>query len=380
MRRAIIHVGTPRSGTSTFQRLLHDHRAPLLQAGVLYPELRLASGETPHLNHQHLGEALDGRRPASDGRELLGQLEAQLRSTEADVAIVSYERLCLASPRLDLPRVFKELLARAGFEMEVVVTLRQPAWVLNSQYGWRMQHMREGRPFALFAHAWLGSRVLDLVRLLTPWWRVAAEFHAVPLHDACSGHPFVQRIFEQTGLLPRLASPGLAGLLESMVDTNRLRAENRSPGPVAVEVARRLHRGGAHRGLGANARAATTFVEERAAARGLDPTAFCGLGPDMLAKVQASRGQADDRFAQMAWGQPWSARVANEAGRPVNEIARLPRDEDIERQIEELLQATCEWFRISRPLVPRVSGRDLPILAGAERIARDWSGRALSWM
>ena len=299
------------------------------------------------------------------------QLEEQLRATDADIAIVSYERLCLASPRLALPRVFKELLARAGFEMEVLVTVRQPEGLLNSQYGWRMQHLREGRPFGLFAHAWLGSRVLDLVGLFGPWCKAARAFHAVPLHDASSRHPLVQRILEQTGLLPRLAF---------LAATNRIPTENRSPGPVAVEVARRLRRGGAHRVLGPAARAATAFVEEQAAARGLDEAAFHGLDPSMLAMVQATWCRADDRFAQMAWGQSWSARVAGEARRPMNEIARLPHDTAIEHHLEDILQAACERFQISRPFASRGRRHDLPVLAKVERWARAWSRLALSWV
>ena len=373
MRRAIVHVGTPRTGTSTFQRVLYNHRAALLEAGILYPELKPRWVETPHLNHQHLGEALDGRRTAAEGREMLDHLEQQLQSTTADTVILSYERLCLASPRRNLPGLFHNLLTRTGFQLEVMATVRQPAEVLNSQYGWRTQFLREGRTFALFAQAWRGDRALDLPGLMLPWLKVAATFHAVPLHDATSGRPLVDRILGQLGLFPRL---------DVLVGAERsLPRENRSPGPVAVEVARRLRRGSARRATVPEARAATTLAGEQAAARGLDASSFHGLDPKILAEMEATWHRANDRFAGLVWGQPWSARVATEAGRALNELARIPHDPEAERHVQAILQACCDRFQITCPPgPPHPSPLDWRTLAEAERLARTARRLALSML
>ena len=73
MRRGIIHIGMPRTGSTSLQAVLTNLRPQLGALGLLYPELAPpGSPEGADVNHQPLGEALDGRRPA---RERAASLE-----------------------------------------------------------------------------------------------------------------------------------------------------------------------------------------------------------------------------------------------------------------------------------------------------------------
>src|ERR1700742_4938469 len=92
MRRAIIHIGMPRTGSTTFQHVLAHARHRLEKAGILYPDLTPRSpSATPHISHQHFGETLDGRRPRHERRELLRRLSGALARRDCDVVVVSYE-------------------------------------------------------------------------------------------------------------------------------------------------------------------------------------------------------------------------------------------------------------------------------------------------
>lgn len=337
MRRAIVHVGTPRTGTTSLQHILTRLRPALGGAGILYPDLTPASAAAPHLSHQHLGEALDGRRPPRERAELLGLLAAGLRDTPCDVVLLSYEGLCGVPPALGAARTLAALFAAHGFAMETLVTVKPQSEYLNSLYTWRTQFLREGRTFPAFAAAWMDAARLDLFRLAAPWREASGgRLHVVPVRDRKSGRPLAERTLAEAGLLDR-AAPLLTAADAGL-------AENRSPGPAAVEVLRRLHQGNARWLLGARAREASRHVE--AAARILDTAAFRGVTPALHAQAAARWQASNDALALQAWGGSWTDRVAEPPPPPVNEVAAQPPDPALEAQLAAILHGTCARFGI----------------------------------
>jgi hypothetical protein len=342
MRRAIVHIGTPRTGTTTLQRILFTHRAELSARGILYPDLTPASAAAPHLSHQHLGEALAGRRPARERRELLDRLDGLLAATSCDTVLISYEGLCKLPPFFGAPRALAALFGRHGMAMETLLTLKPQAEYLNSTYTWRMQFLREKRVFAAFVRAWIGMADGDHARLLAPWRRACGDrLIVVPVRDPRSSAPLVERVF---------ADLALSGRADGLLSGNdRGLVENRSPGPVAIEVCRRLRAEGATFWPGADARAITRFVEQAARDAGADRAPFMGLDPDLLARIEARWGAANERFAALIWGAPWASRVLAAPPAPVNEIARAPAAPDTERLVRDIARRAAEAFGPRRP-------------------------------
>ncbi len=335
MRRAIVHIGTPRTGTTSLQHILTRLRPALGEAGILYPDLTPASAAAPHLSHQHLGEALDGRRPPRERAELLGRLAARLRDTRCDVVLLSYEGLCGMPRGLGAARTLASLFDAHGFAMETLVTVKPQSEYLNSLYTWRSQFLREGRTFPAFAAAWIGTARLDLAGMAVPWQKASAgPLHVVPVRDRRSGQPLAERTLAEVGLLDRIAP------LLTAADAGL--TENRSPGPAAIEVLRRLHQGGARRLLGPRAREASRHVE--AVARSLDTAGFQGVTAALHAEA-ATRWQAsNDALALLAWGTAWADRVAAPPPPPVNEVAVQPPDPALEAQLAAILDDTCARF------------------------------------
>ncbi len=354
LRRAIVHIGTPRSGTTTLQRILFARRSHLAGRLVLYPDLTPSAAASPHLSHQHLGEALDGRA----GREALHLLESQLASTGCDVVLLSYEGLCLAPSRHRIAERLATLLARYGFAMEVLMTVKPQTEYLNSMYTWRAQFLRESRPFAAYARSAMVDRRFDYARIVKAWRPFCGDrLHAVPVRDAMSDRPLVERLFADCGLADR------TGALLTSADLALV--ENRSPGPVTVEVARQLRRTHAHLWLGEACRDATRFIEQAAWQRGLDGTAFNGLDDDIRRSAATVWARSNEEFAALVWQCGFSARVAEAPPANSNEIAGQPGQAPA--AVDDIRRQTCSVFGLTAPWRGRLG------LRLAQAAARHWA-------
>ncbi|AWN46755.1 hypothetical protein DK419_10905 [Methylobacterium terrae] len=329
MRRAIIHIGTPRTGTSSLQMLLHLHRDDLGRAGILYPALTPASAAHPHASHQHLGETLDGRRPRRERGELLADLDRILAETRADVALLSYESLCLLPPWHRAPKLICGLFERRGFRPEILMTVRPQETYLQSQYTWRIQFLREARAFAAAFEAELRARRYDYWRGLRHWaGQAAGRVHLVPVQDRHSRAPLVERIATELGIADRL--------LPLLTPDDLAYRTNESLGPVGVEVSRRLRAAGAG-GSQPLARAVTARIDVLAHEHGLDSEPFRALDLRMVARVREVHARRNDALARRVWGTDWGTRVADPAPRAVNELARLGPGTGREAEVAEIL-------------------------------------------
>ena len=295
---------------------------------------------------------MDGRRPPRERQELLTRLAGLLAATDAETVLLSYEGLCLLPPRLGIPRMLASLFARHGFAMEVLATVKPQGEFINSTYTWRTQFLREHRTFQTFFQAEDGRPIHDYGRLFAPWLAACnGAMTVTPLRDVRSGQPLIARVMADLGL------QAVVGPMFSQTDLALV--ENRSPGPVAVEVARRLRMGGAHLRLGHPRREVTRFVERSAFLKGLDTVAFKGLDSASRAKDAARWRHSNDRFAQSVWGCPWASRVATEPATPVNEIARSVPDPALTAQMDRIIGETCEAFGIRLGHPPAVALRTL---------------------
>jgi hypothetical protein len=350
MRRAIIHIGTPRTGTSSLQMLLHTRRADLARVGILYPDLTPASAATPHVSHQHLGETLDGRRPRRERGELLARLDRALAASRDDVAILSYESLCLLPPWHRAPKLLCGLFERRGFRPEILMTARPQAAYLQSQYTWRIQFLREARAFAAAFEAELRARRFDYRRGLGAWARAAGwRVHLVPVQDRLSRAPLVERIAMELGIADRL--------MPLLTPADLAYRTNESLGPVGVEVSRRLRAGGTGGAQGA-AREVTARIGALTHARGLDAEPFRALDPRMAERVRAVYERGNDALARRVWGTDWSARVADPPPRAVNELARLGSGTGREAAVDDILGLVRREFSGRLAVAaPGLSGR-----------------------
>lgn len=343
MRRAIIHIGMPRTGSTALQEVLAGLRPRLAEAGLLYPELA-PPGSHPdrNVNHQPLGEVLDGRRPRAERAVVLGRLDEALRGTGADTVILSYEDFSVQRPHFRVPETLREILARRGFAPEVLMVVKPPFAFLNSAYAHRAQLIRETGSFRDYlAHHWRSGRI-DYRALVAPWAEAAdGRVTAVPLADRRSAKPLVGRIVEALGLGARLGS--LIGAQAAAYRTNR------SSGPVAVEASRRLRVLRVHRQVAGHPRRIGHALDQAAWARGLDPEPFRGDAPEYRARIEAHTFETRERFAQLAWGRSWDAVVAPGRDAPPNELAHRTIPAGTEAEVAALVRETMRRFGFREP-------------------------------
>lgn len=352
MRRAIIHIGMPRTGSTTFQHILARLRPELNQTGILYPDLTPRSmRHEPHINHQHFGETLDGRRSRHERQELLQALSAILSRCNSEIVVLSYEDFIQQQPRFRTPAVLHRIFAKYGFATEALVVVKPQSEHLNSIYAHRAQLLRERQDFRCFARAYEHSARFNYDTIVHPWIAAfAGRIRAVPIRDQRSTEPLVLRLLTELGLAERVIP---------MLGADDIhRVENRSPGPLAVEVSRRL------RGMYApvqprvRPREVMRFVEHMALEQGFDQDGFRGVGPDLWAHMEARYCGVNDRFASAVWGRCWAEIVTSSRPGEVNEFANRIIDSTTEGAIENILrQATRQFDLVPRTALDRTLDR-----------------------
>lgn len=362
MRRAIVHIGMPRTGSTSFQELLASVRPSLAAAGLDYPDLDPPDfGLGAGVNHQSLGEALDGRRPRSERTASLARLVEALQATQAETVLLSYEGFSVQRPALGVPALLRDLFADFGFAMEVAMVVKPQAGQLNSAYAHRAQVVRESRTFDEFCRRHGRSGRLDYHARLLPWLKAAdGRVTAVPLRDARSDKPLLERLVRDLGLAQQM-QPVLS-------QAQLFYATNRSPGPVSVEASRRLRALRVHRQFAGHPRLIGHVVDQGAWLRGLDPEPFRGNAPERVARIETAFALSNARFAAAAWGVPWESVVAAPPARPPNELAGSPIDAETEAQIEMLVEETLQHFAFRKPALWQCAPANA-LNAGAERLA-----------
>lgn len=363
MRRAIIHIGMPRTGSTSLQQVLATLRPRLGRAGLLYPELAPPGApDGADVNHQSLGEALDGRRPRAQRRTILERLDRTLAETDADTVILSYEDFSVQRPGFRAPETLAAIFARRGFAMEVAMAVKPPFEFLNSAYAHRAQLVKEPRSFRGYARAHRRSGRLDYRALIAPWARAAnGPVTAVPLRDARSDATLVERF---------VAALGLADRLGPMMDAQTLRTvTNRSPGPLAVEASRRLRRLRVHRQVAGHPRRVGHVLDQAAWSRGLDPEPFRGDAPELRDEIAERFAGSCERFAEFAWGTSWDRVVAAAPARAPNEWAGRPIPPETEALVALLMRETMRRFDFRAPPAWRRAPADWAE-AAAEGLAR----------
>lgn len=127
--KLFLHIGYPKTGTSSLQRFFETNEKPLRDAGLLY-------ASTGRINGQHFGIAASlglvkhpGPEPVPDLDTLAAQLKSELDVTGARSLLISSEFLALSRKPERIEAAFK------GFDVRVVVYLRRHDHALESAFG-----------------------------------------------------------------------------------------------------------------------------------------------------------------------------------------------------------------------------------------------------
>ncbi|MBD8869356.1 hypothetical protein [Nocardioides donggukensis] len=327
----LLHVGPPKTGSTTLQAAFDRNRQALAERGVVY--------------------AGEGERPRMAVRELVGRdrhtriatgawdgLVAEVRAAGEATVVVSNETLAFAK-RPAAERAVREL---GGERAHVVMVVRPIARLLPSQWQQRVRNQPTMPPYEEWLRAVLSDdpedrhhrhfwRVHDLGRQVRRWSRAAAPDRVVAVVSDEGDRAFLPRTFEALLGLPSglLAAPkavhnvslrhGGAELVRALYHSVRERGWDE--GMLPDELKERIVRG---------------IATSPAGARDV-PIRLPAWAADRVAELDAQRAEVLASSDVRVIGDPGSLRDRPEHGSA--EEAAAPTTVPIELAVEALAAA-----------------------------------------
>ena len=305
-RRMVLHIGYPKTGTSTLQRFLYVSRDELAERDVLYP----ADSERRMAQHNVAWSiSADVRfEPEALTFDQLEDLWEQ--SGKATMILSSEDFVQNRDPTMVVDRV-REFAERTGVAIDVVVFVRAQHAYINSLYSQRAKFFTERRRFAEFVTTAVKLPMVDYGAHLEGWDE-GENVRLIPVPFTSQKlKPNLETVFcDAAGLTDRV------GDLLANADRDRI---NTSPGPLTVEVCRRVaayivrKRGGV-RALEPGVHAPLSGYVRRMADRATGEAAstFNGVDNELRDQIYERFAEGNEAFAQRYWGAPWREVYAGE--------------------------------------------------------------------
>ena len=329
MRQLIVHIGAPKAGSTSLQAQLIANREALSAQAIecVLPWGASIEGLT------RFGDALLGREAFGQRRRAMRELQRIAGESRADTLILSYENLQQAAPWRRLPRKLGAFARQSGFAFKVAAFIRPPHLAINSIYTQSVRALRTAETFEAFAERTLRERRFDLPRFYRQWTGLpGSSFHPMPFTQEELSPDLFTRFFAEFSVgADRLA--GAAGLAQ---------AHNPSPGPMTVELMRRLAAYGAAR-LAAPARYALRAAAlKRAGKAGWNETRFTGVTNEIRDALDRQLAASNQTFAENHWQRAWQDifKTDYDVDFASNEVALAPsRDanDELESAIDGLV-------------------------------------------
>src|SRR5262245_28732187 len=290
-RICYIHVGPHKSGTTSIQWFLREHRAELLNYGYFVPEAERRSGP-----HHALAEKLSGLEVGEHREPLVARSLQALLDTACNAVVISSEALegILASPKH--ADHFFSRIAELNLEPKLVLFPRnQPQWI-NSSYASSVKGFRRWDPFESCAVGFAQSPGARFSR----WIDLADRYHCELVVRQFTKRTVASGVITE---FPR--SIGINSL-EFRDDATR---RNEGVGPFTVSVAREILREIADTGKPLTWLQATT--SHRALAgylrqKRMADAGYCGLSTELAGRMERELQPDNDAFARRIWGKTWA--------------------------------------------------------------------------
>lgn len=301
MTRIIFHTGTPKTGTSSFQRFLAANVQPLTDRGLA--PVRAGSGGGGA--HQQLVRALLGRMSDAKSELIRSDFWQEVESAPQQDFIVSAESFA-GHVRADraAPQRFQAVVERArqaGHEIHFLVLLRHTPSILESSYSQQAKSFRAQVDFA--------TRV-DQACAKPSYFRIHVEtlkrfglpVILLPFNSEIRRHGIERTIVERLGysfdgLVPAEPANERAGIClvgASLALTQRLLANQGISSPLAKQMAR-------------------ITAEEAAEIMPHDPS-YRPMAPEPARAVEEVYAVEADQIAQTHWGRSWEETFDGEIG------------------------------------------------------------------
>lgn len=295
MRRCILHIGVPKTGSSALQRALVGNAAPLARVGILYSTA--ADGADGKFQHRRLATDLrEGNRIKLQGLNI-SQLSDLLADTTADTVVLSSEAFSDPRVKIEKVRELLDLIRSRGFDPTVLVYVRSQLALSNSHYTQAIKSFVFAGPFSDYLSKQIEDRSWHYGHRLAPWLeQPGLRWVVVPFTPENTGADIAAKMLEFAGVPDdQVAAAGMKPVGQM----------NESPGPIGVAAFRllmRIHPKLRRTGRSTSMRKVATSDAKQ---RGWYKDRFSGVDVATAGRIQEVYGQDNEAFAARFLDRPW---------------------------------------------------------------------------
>ncbi|MEM8853152.1 MAG: hypothetical protein AAGD34_05575, partial [Pseudomonadota bacterium] len=163
MERLVLHIGHPKTGTTSLQSTFRDSASVLARHGVYY--------FAGYRNNHPIGRSMHAKTRNATDEAIAAQFLKEAKATRCPQGLVSSENF--TKLKGDEPKACLEKLRTVADRVDVLIYVRHPIGYCN---GSAHQSVRSGRPLAEVSQ---NPRVLNLTSLLQRWEEAAGEDHMI---------------------------------------------------------------------------------------------------------------------------------------------------------------------------------------------------------
>lgn len=299
-RKCILHVGSPKTATSSVQSVLMRNRGRFLKDGILVPH----SGQTASGSHRYLAYDLAGLPVPRYAVAADRNLGAEVARSEAETVLISSEFLWSILARHEAAQRLLARLRALDLDVTVLLYVRNQPQYFNSIY----QHDANFRRLRALPTFLRGARRNE-ARYGYSRWLDFARAHDLPLLV----RPFSAEVREAGVVEDFLTAVGV-----STADDYDTKVElRRSVGPFTVAAAQSLMgRFEDPKGLSEQqASDCRQALRAELRRRHIVDQGYCGLTSEFAAEVEEAFQEDNARFSHAAWGKPWQEVFATDVAR-----------------------------------------------------------------
>ena len=209
-RQLILHIGMPKAGSTSIQRMLAEHAPQLRERGIDLP-VDIHGEVSPRLKRMFRQQKERRQKATRSASRFLAHSEtwravaSQLRRSQAPQFLVSNESL-LGHPKAGRPEALAAMAADCNRRVRIIAYVRPQCQFLESRYTQWIASCAERMPFDAFVaasfarnpverHPWLNYR-----HALAPWRAVFGErVCVVPLERSRMPQGLLVHFLDQLG-------------------------------------------------------------------------------------------------------------------------------------------------------------------------------------
>lgn len=288
-----LHIGLPKTGTSSIQVFLRDNPQLLEKIGYCVPQI----GQGRAGGHHTLVRTLAGLPVPPHQAVAEADILKELDQAAGKSVLISSEMLTGMLAQEHLADALLSKLRRNGMSVILVFYVRNQTQWINSVYGQGIKSFRQAQTFSQFVKDVLSNTAGYSYK---KWIKIAVklgvELRVQPFTKLVRTNGVIRSYLQQVGVATGEPYEWPARI-------------NDSAGPFTVEAARRLMSWvpGGVEGLTfmQSTRSKLALAKEIESMKIREPS-YCGLDTDTAATIEAAFADDNDQFALSVWNAPWS--------------------------------------------------------------------------